>query len=210
VGVVTIFSDYICPYCYVVKGPLERAADELGLAVVWRHFPLYPELPDEGMPLEEHLGSYADVLWTSLNEITARWGGPSMHRTHQISNTRWAQEASEYAKVVGQFAAFHQAVFKAYYEDGMNIGTREAVLTIAEWVGLDWRELARHLAAGTFRPNVRADWAEARRLNIYTIPTMLVGTRRLVGALPYERLLVALAEAVDAEGRVCGSDECRV
>jgi predicted DsbA family dithiol-disulfide isomerase len=103
-----------------------------------------------------------------------------------IACTRPALEAAEYAKEHGGFEQFHVGVFKAYLEDGENIGHRSVLCDIAEKSGLDADEMERALDEGWYAERIDMQNAEAREMGISVIPTYIIGRHLIEGARPYE------------------------
>jgi predicted DsbA family dithiol-disulfide isomerase len=84
--------------------------------------------------------------------------------------------------------AFHTAVFRAYYVDGVNIAKRDVLVELAKSVGLPEEETREVLKARAFREAVDADWAMAEQLGISAVPTFVLDGWTAVGAQPYEVL----------------------
>jgi len=104
-----------------------------------------------------------------------------------VSNTRLSIEASEYAKAHNRFDEFHDAVFKAYFTFGRDIGQIAVLSRIGQDVGLDAHDLQIALETGTYRPVIEEARQEASRLGIKAAPTFVLNDRdRIVGAHPLE------------------------
>ena len=112
-----------------------------------------------------------------------------------LANSRLAMQASEFARDQGKFAAFHEALFHAYFTELRDIGDMEVITDIARQVTLDTRELEAALHENRYLPRLQAVTEEARRLNITAAPTFLVnGQFKIVGALPIETFRSSLLE----------------
>jgi predicted DsbA family dithiol-disulfide isomerase len=105
-------------------------------------------------------------------------------RRERVYNSRLAQELAKLAEQEG----IHDALFRAYFVDGINLADVEALADVAEGVGLPGAEARRALELRTFRAAVDADWARARALGVTGVPTFVAGGRGVVGAQPYEVL----------------------
>ncbi len=101
-------------------------------------------------------------------------------------NSRRAQEVGKWAESQTRGEEFHNAVFKAYFADGLNIARIPVLVELAESVGLKGVEDV--LAAGTFKEAVDRDWKYSRTCVITAVPTFVANGRRLVGAQPYNVL----------------------
>ena len=103
-------------------------------------------------------------------------------------NSRLAAELGKWAESKGKGDAFHSAVFRAYYVDGVNIAKADKLIGLAEAVGLPGREAAEVLKGRTFRAAVDADWELAGQMGISAVPTFVLDGWTVVGAQPYEAL----------------------
>ena len=117
----------------------------------------------------------------------AEAGLPIGERT-KTYNSRLATELGKWAESKGNGDAFHRAVFRAYYVDGLNIAKTDTLIGLAEAVGLSGREAAEVLKTRPFREAVDADWELAGRLGISAVPTFVLDGWAVVGAQPYEAL----------------------
>lgn len=155
--------------------------------MVFTQFPLHPETPAEGKP--RHVSGPSRV-----EAILAREGLPFGERKFSY-NSRLAQELAKWAERQGRGDAFHDAVFRAYFVDAVNIGDAEALLRLAEEAGLPVEEARQALSARTFRQAVDDDWQRCRSLGVSAVPTYLSEGLAIVGAEPYERLERLVTEA---------------
>lgn len=131
--------------------------------------------------------------------MLARWkavaeelGLPLGQRT-MTYNSRLAQELAKWAEAQGRGDAYHDAVFRAYFVDGQNIGQVGVLIGIAESIGLSGSEAGEVIEERKFRKAVDADWTRAYQLGITGVPTFVLHQRGLVGAQPYEALEELLA-----------------
>lgn len=112
-----------------------------------------------------------------------------------LANSRLAMQASEFARDQGKFAAFHEALFHAYFTELRDIGDMEVITDIARQMILDTRELEAALQENRYLSRLQGVTEEARRLNITAAPTFLVnGQFKIVGALPIETFRRSLLE----------------
>jgi len=172
-----------------------RLASEHDLEVRHTLFPLHPETPAQGLTLEALFGGRMDV-----NEAQAQMrtrmeaeGLPYGVRTHTY-NSRRAQELSKWAEAQGH--PLHDALYRAYFVDGINLADPQALVVIAEQAGLAGTEARRALEGGAWAAAVDRDWQRAREFGVTGVPTFVVGQRGVVGAQPYEVL-----EQLVVEGR---------
>jgi predicted DsbA family dithiol-disulfide isomerase len=116
-----------------------------------------------------------------------------MRRPFIVPNTLLALQATEYAQQQGLFDPFHRAMYRAYWEDGKNLGDLEVIRGVAEECGLDWTELRQKLESGYYQEAVIGRYREALSLDIRGIPAFLIGNILFTGARPYE-VFKAVAE----------------
>ena len=163
---------------------------EYEIEVRWLAFPLHPETPEEGLTLEElFAGRNVDVprIQERLKRVADSLGLPLAGRT-KTYNSRLAQELGKWAESEGAGDRFHDAVFRAYFAGGVNIGKVDELVGLAASVGLP-EDAARHVVlARTFRAAVDADWDRSLALGITAVPTFIAAGRRVVGFQPYETL----------------------
>jgi predicted DsbA family dithiol-disulfide isomerase len=114
-------------------------------------------------------------------------GLPYGRRTHTF-NSRLAQELGKWADTQSGGEAVHDALFRAYFVDGLNIGDVGTLVEVAESVGLDPGGAREVIAQRTFSGAVDEDWKRSRRYGITGVPTFVAGGYGVVGAQPYETL----------------------
>ena len=212
---VEIWSDVVCPWCYVGKRRFERALasfahrDEVEL--VWRSFELDPAAP----PSPDEPGSYAERL-------AAKYGG-GLERAQAMIDTMTATAAGEgldfrfdRARPGNTFDAHRllhlalergvqddvkERLDRATFTDGLRVSDHEALVAVVAEAGLDPDEAREVLASGRYADAVRADEAQARAYGITGVPFFVVDGRYGVsGAQPAE-LISEVLETAWREGR---------
>lgn len=153
-----------------------------------RVFPLHPETPEMGMELSEmFVGREAMIadMQTRLRQAAATEGLPLVLRTRTY-NSRRAQELGKWAESQGAGDLFHQAVYRAYFVDDINIALIDELVVIAESIGLPTDEARKVIETGSFATAVDADWLRSRELRVTAVPTHLYEGKRLAGFGAYE------------------------
>ena len=161
------------------------------------HFPLHPETPQEGRSLEElFAGRNVDMeaMYTRMKGLMDEEGLPYGKRSHTY-NSRLAQELGKWADTQPGGEAIHDALYRAYFVDAVNVGDVDALLTIAGDVGLDVYAAREVLQSRSFSDAVDADWDLSRRYGVTGVPTFVAAQKAVVGAQPYEVLKNLLQEA---------------
>ncbi len=175
---VTIWSDYLCPYCWIARGRA-RWIEGLGVEVEWLPYELHPEVPAEGID-RELLSAGRDPATRSAHgrRLRSLAGEESVDLDYPdvVANTRLALEAAEWARSgsEGDFDRFHDAVFRAYWEDGRNIGLVDELAGIAGTASLDPVGLTEALAEGAMRRGVESARAKATEVGATGTPAFLI------------------------------------
>jgi predicted DsbA family dithiol-disulfide isomerase len=170
---------------------IERLRKEHGVKVQWVHFPLHPNTPQEGRSLEDLFRGRGYDVAKMQAQMRARMeaeGLPYGDR-RMTYNSRLAQELGKWADTQPGGEAIHDALFRAYFVDGLNIGDADVLLKIAKSIGLPEEGAREVLEKRTFKDAVDADWEKSRQYGVTGVPTFVAGQRGVVGAQPYETLV---------------------
>jgi predicted DsbA family dithiol-disulfide isomerase len=124
-----------------------------------------------------------DRLKRVAEDLGLPWGTRKM-----TYNSRLAQELGKWAEEKGRGDEFHDAVFRAYFVDGKNIGKKAVLIELAKKVGLPGKEAGEVLESRAFREAVDADWKLCMEMGITGVPTFMIDHQSVVGAQPYEVL----------------------
>lgn len=176
---------------------IERLRKEHGVKLQWVHFPLHPDTPQEGKSLAELFAGRGYDMPKMQAQMRARMeaeGLPYGERT-MTYNSRLAQELGKWAETQAGGEAIHDALFRAYFVDGRNIGDAAVLVEIAKSVGLDEAKAREVIEKRTFKAAIDADWEKSRRYGVTGVPTFVAGGRGVVGAQPYEALEQLVAQA---------------
>jgi predicted DsbA family dithiol-disulfide isomerase len=169
---------------------IEKLRTEHNVKIEWVHFPLHPETPVEGRSLAD-LFAGRGVDRKAMNaQMKARMdaeGLPYGERT-MTYNSRLAQEVGKWADTQPGGEAIHDAMFRAYFVEALNIGDPAVILDIVKQVGLAVDEAREVIDKRTFKDAVDEDWALSRQLGVTGVPTFVAGRYGVVGAQPYETL----------------------
>ena len=205
---ITVFSDYVCPFCYLEEPDLARVKEEYGdrVEVDWRAYELRPD----PIPTLDPDGEYLHRVWNASVYPMAEALGMKLRLPPVQPRSRKALEAAEFAREKGLYDEMHNALFRAFFEDGRDIGDVEVIIDVAAPVGLDLDELRAALAEGRYTEKVLADEELSRKLGVSSVPTMLVTpagaelseAEVITGAQPYGgRIEAAVERALQRAGR---------
>ena len=164
------------------------------------HFPLHPDTPENGISIEELFAGRdidVDAMYTKMKALMDEEGLEYGKRSHTY-NSRLAQELGKWADTQPGGDAIHDALYKAYFVDGQDIGDVQVLLDIAKSVGLPVEQASAVLQDRTFKDAIDEDWAKSREYGVTGVPTFVAGGYGVVGAQPYEAL-EGLLNQVNAE-----------
>jgi len=187
---VTVFTDYICPFCYVGDVRLDRLRADYDLLVNWCFLEIHPETPAAGMQVDA-LG-YSDPLWKQMTDnlaVLAREEGITFRAHDFTTNSGKALLLAEAAKEDGAelFYRLHRRLFEAFFTEGRNIGDTAVLTELARAAGVSDDTLRRAWEDERYPRQLAHYLAAARELNVRATPTLFFGggQNRLDGALPY-------------------------
>jgi predicted DsbA family dithiol-disulfide isomerase len=216
---VEIWSDVVCPWCYIGKRRFESALarfehrDEVD--VVWRSFELDPTTPrSRSGDLAEHLsGKYgidvgqAHQLQDRVTAVAAAEGLEYRFDLAQPTNSFDAHRLIHLARRYDQQDAMKEHLLRAYFTEGRNIADLETLVELAGDRGLVSDEVRSMLSSDELADAVRADQREARTLGISGVPFFVLDrTYGVSGAQPAEVMLDALRTAWAASQPVAAAD----
>jgi predicted DsbA family dithiol-disulfide isomerase len=169
---------------------IEKLREKFDVDVKLVHFPLHPDTPAEGRDMATFYAERKldpDKMHAQMKARMDAEGLPYGKRTHSY-NSRLAQELGKWADTQPGGAKLHDALYKAYFVEGRNIGDPEVLVAIAQAVGLPADEARKVLAERRFKDAVDADWEKSRGYGITGVPTFVAAGHGVVGAQPYEVL----------------------
>jgi predicted DsbA family dithiol-disulfide isomerase len=192
---VDIVSDTICPWCYIGKRRFERALALSGrndVALSWRPFQLNPDMPSEGMTRDDYVrakfggGDRPRQIYQAIAESGREAGiefqfarikrTPNTVLSHRLIH--WSAKNLRQDEVVAE-------LFKAYFEEGLDIGDLDVLVECAMRADLDEALTRRYLLSDEGRQEVVASDVYARRLGINGVPCFIVNRKYAVsGAQP--------------------------
>jgi len=204
---IDIWSDYVCPFCYLELPLVQRLQQEHAgqVEVVWRAFELRPD----PKPTLDPDGEYLHSTWNRSVYPMAAERGMRLKLPPVQPRSRLAFEAVAYAREHGRFDAMHAALFRAFFEDGRDIGDVGVLADIGVESGLEREGLVQALASGRHTAGVHEDQQLAHSLGVAGVPIMVfrplgAGWERAFGvrgAVPYDSMAAALRQLLTEAGR---------
>lgn len=205
---VEIWSDYVCPYCYMGKKRFEEGLSQFegkdSVEVEFRSFELDPQAKVDGNPnvyalLEKKYGLNRERASQTLEDITrqAKQVGLTYNMDITIqTNTFDAHRLTHYAKTLGLAEAFSERLFSAHFTNGLHIGEHNTLILLAEEVGMPKKDVQKILEEDQFTEDVRNDEQDAHKLGVRGVPFFLIDGKHIVsGAQSSEAFLKALRHA---------------
>jgi predicted DsbA family dithiol-disulfide isomerase len=182
----TVFSDYICPFCYVGHHRLMRLRDEYDLKINWCFIEIHPESSPEGEPVASL--EYPSEQWNRLMqnlEAVAREEGITMAEHSFTTNSRDALLLSEAAKEQGRekFYNLHEKLFAAFFVDSRNIGDRNILRELAADSGIDNEVVESAWQDRKYQQRILSNYDTARKHEIQAVPSFIFGDRKLTGVV---------------------------
>ncbi|MCI2393217.1 DsbA family oxidoreductase [Aliiroseovarius sediminis] len=192
-----IFSDPICPWCYIGKSRLDRALEarpDHPFKVEWHPFQLNPDMPKDGMErrayLEAKFGGQDSAVKAYLPVITeAESSGLeiNLEGIKRTPNTLDAHRLIHWAGIEFKQNAAVDRLFRAYFIEGADIGDPAELVKIASSIGMDGDVVGRLLDSDADAEDIQARDMDARRKGVQSVPTFVVANQHVVpGAQPTE------------------------
>lgn len=211
---IDVYSDVVCPWCYVGKRRLERALRQVDSTVkthvVWRPFQLNPTMPKQGMDrtvyLETKFGSLA--VFREMEERLLEAGRAeqipfSFEKIGRTPNTFLAHRLIWYAGTQSRQDAVVNQLFKGYFDEGLDIGTASALEELADRAGL---QADRFLMSEEGTAEVKAEESVGHQLGIRGVPYFVFDkTYGISGAQPVEVFVAAVEKIQRGSSAVAGS-----
>ncbi|MCK8462305.1 DsbA family oxidoreductase [Aliiroseovarius sp. S1339] len=190
-----IFSDPICPWCYIGKSRLDRALEarpDHPFQVQWHPFQLNPDMPKAGMDrrsyLEAKFGGQDSAVKAYLpvaTEAEASGLEINLEAIKRTPNTLDAHRLIHWAGIELKQNAAVDRLFRAYFIDGKDIGNTQQLVEIASAIGMNGDVVARLLASDADMGDIQARDADARAKGVQSVPTFVIANQHVVsGAQP--------------------------
>ena len=206
---VEIWSDVVCPFCYIGKRQLGAALaawpQRDRVAVVWRSFQLAPDTRTDPtrsamQNLAEKKGWTLDTSREAMAGVTSRAAVVGLHLDFDratVANTFDAHRLTHEAAAHGRGDELVEALFEAYFVDGRNIGDREVLAQMATGIGLPETEVRAMLDSDRYAAEVQQDIDQARRFGIAAVPCFVFDRKYAVsGAQESSVLRQALQQSL--------------
>lgn len=230
---VEIWSDFVCPFCYIGKTKFESALAQFAhkdkIEVIYKSFELDPgKHPKEltsvslarkyGMTVEK-----AQEMAQNVANQAADVGLRFVFESQYNANTFDAHRLLHLAQEKGIASAYVSTVFAAYFTDNIYIADQAELIKLAVQAGLSEEDVQTVLSSDRYAAEVRADEQQASNLGISGVPFFVLNNKYAIsGAQPQSVFLNALEQAWaeanptlvtlqgDDEVGLCGPDNCEI
>lgn len=205
---VEIWSDIVCPFCYIGKRNFEAALKQFNerenITITWKSFQLDPTTPESSTEtVYEYLANrkgislvQSEQMHAHVVETAAKAGLTYRFDLAKVANTMKAHCLLQLAKTKGLGDETKEQLLHAYFSGGENIGSDDVLISIGKEVGLDANEVKDSLYSDDFRRAVNADIQEAQNLGVTGVPFFVLDRKYgISGAQPIEHMLATLEKA---------------
>ncbi|WP_454193647.1 DsbA family oxidoreductase [Paenibacillus sp. Marseille-Q7038] len=205
---IEIWSDYMCPFCYIGKRRFEEALESFPhknqVEVIYRSYELNPNEPrdtDEttydslakkyGMSVQEAKSMTENVV-EQARTVGLNYKFDGIKPTNSFD----AHRLTHYAAERGKASEMTESLFSAYFEKGEHIGNREVLIRLAGEVGMDTKQVKKILEESTYAEEVRRDEKQGADLGIQGVPFFVIDRKYgISGAQPLQVFTDALTQA---------------
>ena len=232
---VEVWSDYVCPFCYIGKRQLEKAIADSGyegqIEVQYKSFLLDPTTPVDAAgsvyeSLSKKYGSSIDEVKKMTANVSARAKEVGLEYNFdemQTANTVAAHRLAKWAETKNKGTQFNERVLKAYFLEGKAIGKPEQLVELAEQVGLDGKEALQVIHSTNYEAEMQQDIYEAQQIGVRGVPFFVFDNKYgISGAQPQQLFEQTIEQAAQEaglkkklimqgeEGSTCTDDTCDI
>ncbi|MEP0367745.1 MAG: DsbA family oxidoreductase [Cyclobacteriaceae bacterium] len=205
---VEIWSDVLCPFCYIGKRRFEKAVAEYGgeVEVEWKSFLLDPSLktnPNQSVSemLAERKGWSLEYARDANKHVTEMASGEGLDYNMDkavVANSFDAHRLLHLAKSKGLGDEAKEALFRAYFTEGKNIAAITTLVAIGKEVGLDENEVETMLMGNEFNVEVNADIKEAQTIGVTGVPFFVAERKYAVSGAQHSDTFVEFLKKADS------------
>jgi len=207
---VEIWSDIMCPFCYIGKRKFESALAQFehkdDVDIVWKSFQLNPDMKTEaGKNINQYLAEIkgwsveqAKEMNDRVTEMAKQVGLEYDLNKAVVANSFNAHRLIQFAKNTGKGDAAEERLFKAYFTEGKNVDDLDVLSQLAGEIGLNITEVDEVLKSAAFSDEVQQDVYEAQQVGVRGVPFFVLGNKYAVsGAQESATFLQALKTTWD-------------
>jgi len=207
---IQIWSDIMCPFCYIGKRRLEGALKQLNLTdevkITWKSFLLNPDMKTD--PSRNSLKYLAETKgWTmeQTQEMVQHVVGMAKEEgleynmeDTKVANAMDAHRLIQLAKTLGKGDEVEERLFRAYFMEGKNIADKEVLVDLGEDVGISAERVRESLEKGEFTDRIRQDIQESQQIGVRGVPFFVFNNQYAVsGAQPVELFVQTMEKCLE-------------
>ena len=189
---VEIWSDVMCPFCYIGKRRFEEALAGFEgneqIEIEWKSFQLNPDLKtNPNISINQYLADikgwtldHAEQMNEHVTQMAAQAGLTYNFSKSVVANSFNAHRLAHLAKKHGLGDAAEEALFRAYFTEGRNIDDTETLIEMGKSIGLNAEEIKQTRENGTYADDVKHDIAEAQYLGVRGVPFFVMNRKYAV------------------------------
>jgi predicted DsbA family dithiol-disulfide isomerase len=198
--ILKVFSDYICPFSYLLFRKIERLKKELPVDVEWYPLLSHPEIPEEGLPLQKLLKDDNQIKDAVESvSILARREGIELQIPKRVSSSKLAIWMAECARQNGKFDEYHKKVYDVYFQEGKDIGDDQTIPEIIKGLNIPKKAIASFCKDRKgYGRSVTERLLECKEHKINKVQTIILGEEKIEGSWPYPILYEAVETALKA------------
>ena len=210
---IEVWSDYVCPFCYIGKRRLEHALKQSGLdekaEVIFKAYQLDPSTPiDSGQSLLDGLAikfnvskQEAENMMKNIEEQAKTVDLQYQVDKMKTSNTFDAHRLAKFSEKYGLEKEVTERLMHSYFVEGESIDTEQVLVAIATKAGLDAEKTKAMLHGNDFSNEVKRDIEEAQEVGVKGVPFFVINRKYAIsGAQPTEAFVEALEKIAEEEG----------
>lgn len=207
---VEVWSDIMCPFCYIGKrhyeAALENFAGKNNIELEWKSFQLDPTIPhkfDKKVNVYEYLANSKGIsLQQSVDmhkNVVAMAADAGLSYDFDkviVANSYNAHRVIQLAKTKGLGDEIEELFFKSYFTEGKDLGDLNVLIELGKQIGLDEKDLKEALVSDEYANKIKADWIEAQDIGIRGVPFFVFNRKYAVsGAQPVSNFLKTIQTA---------------
>lgn len=232
---IEVWSDYVCPFCYIGKRQLEKAIENSGyagqIAVEFKSFLLDPTTP---IDTEESIYTSLARKYNMSEQEAKNMTSNVASRAKEVgldynfddmktANTTAAHRLAKLAAAQGKAAIYNERLMKAYFLEGEAIGRHDVLKRLAKEAELDMEAVERVLESNEYEEAVEQDIYEAQQIGVRGVPFFVFNNKYgLSGAQPqslFEQTIEQVAseaglkkqiQVISQDGAICSDGQCNI
>jgi predicted DsbA family dithiol-disulfide isomerase len=194
---IKMFSDYICPFCYLGKAIIDKLKNQFDIELEHVGVEIHPETPICGVDLRKYI-SETNEMYEDLRSRGKDYG-LNFCNVRVLPNSRKSLILGEYSRRIGKNEEFTDAIFKAYFEDCLDIGKDEVIIDLVKKIGLTKHDVENALEDPLLQNIYANNCIEARKHNVTGVPTFIINDAYTIVGAQHEQTFIELFEKIAKE-----------